>query len=117
MATSADDSTPSPNLDSQKSTSTPGKDKSLPLITPHEDAHAVDGASLRSAEGEDILARQALDPALNSKMHLVNNVSFLSSALDSFFTGRISRELIAQLGAYRLLMRSAGRLTIGNYLC
>ena len=26
------------------------------------------------AEGEDILGRQDVDPALNAKMHLVNNV-------------------------------------------
>ena len=26
------------------------------------------------AEGEDVLGRQDLDPALNAKMHLVNNV-------------------------------------------
>jgi hypothetical protein len=33
----------------------------------------ADGSSLRS--GEDILSLQDLDPALNMKMHLVNNVS------------------------------------------
>lgn len=33
----------------------------------------ADGSSLRN--GEDILALQDLDPALNMKMHLVNNVS------------------------------------------
>jgi hypothetical protein len=33
---------------------------------------AADGASLTS--GEDLLALQDLDPALNLKMHLVNNV-------------------------------------------
>lgn len=31
--------------------------------------------SLRQGQGEDILALQDLDPALNAKMHLVNNVS------------------------------------------
>lgn len=36
-------------------------------------ASAMDGASLHS--GEDILSMQDLDPALNMKMHLVNNVS------------------------------------------
>lgn len=37
------------------------------------DVRNADGSSLRS--GEDILALQDLDPALNMKMHLVNNVS------------------------------------------
>jgi hypothetical protein len=32
----------------------------------------ADGSSLK---GEDVLALQDLDPALNMKMHLVNNVS------------------------------------------
>lgn len=47
-----------------------------------EDAHAVDEGSLRVdlLKGEDILALQDLDPALNLKMHLVNNVG-ASSAL------------------------------------
>lgn len=35
------------------------------------DVRAADGGSLR--DGEDILALQDLDPALNMKMHLVNN--------------------------------------------
>ncbi len=39
---------------------------------PHvPDIRAADGSSLK---GEDILALQDLDPALNMKMHLVNNV-------------------------------------------
>lgn len=37
------------------------------------DVRNADGSSLRG--GEDILALQDLDPALNMKMHLVNNVS------------------------------------------
>lgn len=37
------------------------------------DLRNADGSSLRS--GEDILSLQDLDPALNMKMHLVNNVS------------------------------------------
>ena len=47
---------------------------------PYTDGHLVpddvrnaDGSSLHA--GEDILALQDLDPALNMKMHLVNNVS------------------------------------------
>lgn len=75
MATSPGDSPSSPTLDPEKSTTVPGKDKTDPLSTLDKDAHAVDGGSLRSGDGEDILARQALDPALNMKMHLVNNVS------------------------------------------
>lgn len=35
------------------------------------DVHGVDD------DGEDLLAQQALDPALNMKMHLVNNVRLL----------------------------------------
>jgi hypothetical protein len=33
-----------------------------------------DGISIR--EGSDILSLQAVDPALNAKMHIVNNVGF-----------------------------------------
>lgn len=76
MAISPDDSPSSQNLEPEKSMATTwGKDKAVPRTTSDEDTHAVDGGSLRSGEGEDILARQALDPALNLKMHLVNNVS------------------------------------------
>ncbi len=38
------------------------------------DLRGADGGSLN---GEDLLALQDLDPALNMKMHLVNNVCFL----------------------------------------
>lgn len=40
------------------------------VVTTSDDSEA---SSLR--KGEDILALQDLDPALNAKMHLVNNVS------------------------------------------
>lgn len=44
------------------------------LIRSQDDGRlAADEASLR--KGEDVLALQDLDPALNLKMHLVNNVS------------------------------------------
>lgn len=38
-----------------------------------DDVRIADASSLHS--GEDILALQDLDPVLNMKMHLVNNVS------------------------------------------
>lgn len=38
-----------------------------------DDTRNADGSSFHG--GEDILALQDLDPALNMKMHLVNNVS------------------------------------------
>lgn len=38
-----------------------------------EDVNAAELSSIRS--GEDILGRQDLDPVLNRKMHLVNDVS------------------------------------------
>lgn len=41
-------------------------------VVPDDNGNA-DGSSLHG--GEDILALQDLDPALNMKMHLVNNVS------------------------------------------
>lgn len=75
MATSPDDSPSSPTLDQEKPTTIPGKEKAHSQTLSDHDAHAADGGSIRMAEGEDILARQALDPALNLKMHLVNNVS------------------------------------------
>ncbi len=37
----------------------------------------VDGISI--GEGQDILSLQGVDPALNAKMHLVNNVRSLCS--------------------------------------
>lgn len=37
-----------------------------------------DDAQSSLGEGEDILALQDLDPALNAKMHLVNNVRLIS---------------------------------------
>lgn len=77
MATSSpEDSLSSPTADQEKSTPVPGKEK-VHLASPSEqDVRAEDGGSISTAEGEDILARQALDPALNLKMHLVNNVGF-----------------------------------------
>lgn len=42
------------------------------LLVP-DDVRNADGSSLHA--GEDILALQDLDPVLNMKMHLVNNVS------------------------------------------
>lgn len=49
---------------------------SKPVLLREEDddgLRATDDASVRS--GEDVLALQDLDPVLNLKMHLVNNVS------------------------------------------
>lgn len=77
-----DSSTPSPPPnDPEKSAVATAARKPDELTTAKEDAHAVDGGSLRAGEGEDILARQDLDPALNLKMHLVNNVSPVRSPL------------------------------------
>lgn len=42
------------------------------LLEPH-DLRNADGSSLNSAS--DILALQDMDPVMNMKMHLVNNVS------------------------------------------
>jgi hypothetical protein len=44
------------------------------------DLRAADGGSHR---GEDILSLQDLDPALNMKMHLVNNVSHPTKRLSN----------------------------------
>lgn len=49
-----------------------GSDNDKGTVTP-EEARYTDGVSTHS--GEDILALQDLDPAMNMKMHLVNNVS------------------------------------------
>lgn len=60
-----DNSSPSPKLEA-------GDEKArIPEQGVLTDLGAADGSSLR--DGEDILARQDLDPALNAKMHLVNN--------------------------------------------
>ena len=48
-----------------------GSNEEKKIAEPIEDLRAADGSSLN---GEDILALQDLDPALNLKMHLVNNV-------------------------------------------
>lgn len=65
----------SPVLEREKRGSAPGK--AAELTASMDDRHVVDTASLGSGKGEDILAQQDLDPALNMKMHLVNNVSFV----------------------------------------
>lgn len=44
-----------------------------PDIEPGTELRNPDGSSIKG--GEDVLALQDLDPALNMKMHLVNNVS------------------------------------------
>lgn len=46
----------------------------------------VDEAKIKG-EGEDILSLEDLDPALNMKMHLVNNVCGLSSTISFLETG------------------------------
>lgn len=51
------------------------------LFGPSESLRNADGSSLQG--GEDVLALQDLDPALNMKMHLVNNVSDVSRACES----------------------------------
>lgn len=43
------------------------------LMGGSDDLRNADGSSIQG--GEDVLALQDLDPALNLKMHLVNNVS------------------------------------------
>lgn len=76
MATSLDDSPSSPSAVDQEKSTAADDGEAHSHTKSDQDAHAVDGGSIRMAKGEDILARQALDPALNSKMHLVNNVSY-----------------------------------------
>ena len=52
------------------------KDKESPtggILEP--ELRNADGSSLRSRSGEDILGLEDFDPALNMKMHLINNVS------------------------------------------
>lgn len=49
---------------------------------------SMDGSSMR---GEDILSLQDLDPALNMKMHLVNNVSASPPAPVWFANGKGTR--------------------------
>jgi hypothetical protein len=48
-----------------------------------DEKHALDpellqGHDVQYDDAEDILARQDIDPALNAKMHIVNNVRFLN---------------------------------------
>ncbi|KAL1884016.1 Filamentous Growth Regulator [Diaporthe australafricana] len=65
MTASTDDGKPSPKLEA-------GDEKArIPEQGVLTDDLGADGSSLR--DGEDILALQDLDPALNQKMHLVNN--------------------------------------------
>ena len=62
----------SPALDPEKLERKIGQPSDGGLLTP-DDVRNADGSSLHG--GEDILALQDLDPTLNMKMHLVNNVS------------------------------------------
>lgn len=53
-----------------------GRPKTMPELEGTTDTSSRDGdAQVASGDGEDILALQDLDPVLNMKMHLVNNVS------------------------------------------
>lgn len=47
-----------------------GTDKKLPEVVSDGSVHS----------GEDLLALQDLDPALNAKMHLVNNVRYYTES-------------------------------------
>lgn len=78
---SSDSSPSSPKVEKRLAApSTATRDKTSEELTTtaakEKDVNAVDGGSLRVGllEGEDVLAQQDLDPALNLKMHLVNNV-------------------------------------------
>jgi hypothetical protein len=85
------------------------------------DLRAADGSSLKG--GEDVLGLQDLDPVLNMKMHLVNNVSATSlprhtrSATTGYFLSLLvwivvtDCEIVPFLHK-RPLMRLAGRRTI-----
>ena len=55
----------------ENGSSLPSKDGKEGSVT-HADTHTSD---LSSLHGLDVLSLQDLDPALNMKMHLVNNVS------------------------------------------
>lgn len=68
--------TPDVMYDDKKTTRDPEKESGLPQ--PDDLAHA-DGSSI--AGGSDILSLQDVDPVLNMKMHLVNNVSYSSSVV------------------------------------
>jgi hypothetical protein len=50
----------------------PGSLKDTEKVAPGEPDVVLDGYSV--AEGKDILALQDVDPALDAKMHIVNNV-------------------------------------------
>lgn len=64
---------------------------------------------LAAAGGEDILALQDLDLALNMKMHLVNNVGLATNMADMIEVG-VNHHL-----PYRQLTKSAGLITTGSY--
>lgn len=51
-----------------------GKDGLGGLVSGADDIRNADGSSIA---GSDVLALQDIDPAMNMKMHLVNNVSSL----------------------------------------
>lgn len=81
-----------------------------------------DGEVSSLQKGEDILGLQDLDPALNAKMHLVNNVSGKFCLPVGCWTGASlvgfeddgERKADGD-GFPRLLMRLGGRPIIGNY--
>lgn len=78
----------SPKDDLSRGSLDPDKSAKDVILTPaNHNVRGTDGSS--SHEGEDVLALQDLDPVLNMKMHLVNNVSapYPSSSQDSFVFG------------------------------
>lgn len=81
-----------------------------------QDLRNADGSSINSAS--DVLALQDMDPAMNMKMHLVNNVSsgfggswrcFRIFSVSCLMSRVLTR---GRLGIKRLLTRLAGHPTI-----
>lgn len=83
-----------------------GTDKKLPEVVSDGSFH----------NGEDLLALQDLDPALNAKMHLVNNVRDPESGL-TLRRRAFALLLMNNPVECRPLTKLAGQITTGSSLC
>lgn len=85
-------STGSPTLDEEKTLPQHGnKDEALDDSAGHD---VQIGRANETVGGEDILGLQDLDPALNMKMHLVNNVRPHTATLLSSAANNARRDVV-----------------------
>jgi hypothetical protein len=72
--------------------------------------------SLDYGKGEDILGQQDIDPALNAKMHIVNNVRDALRPYPRAFRSLFNQRCGADRASYRQLTRLDGPTITGSFL-